>query len=106
MKLMGGIGINKRQLAIEVGVTPAAMGRYVEGRVPRADELLRISRFFKVPMERLLTGDAAHDSDSSVLREEPPQYGGSTQDWRDRARDAEAKVEMLKSGMTALLKKI
>lgn len=56
-------------------------------------------------MEWLLTGEAAAEP-SSVLREEMPVYGGSVQEWRDRARAAEAKVEVLKSGLEGLLKKI
>lgn len=100
MKLMSDAGINKRQLAIEIGVTPAAMGRYVDGRVPRADELLRIARHFKVPMEQLLTGIG--DGSELVTNKVDAQ----TQEWRDRARDAEAKVEVLKCGLMSLLKKI
>lgn len=99
-------GINQRKLAEAVGVTPAAMSRYVEGRVPRADELLRIARYFAVSMEQLLTGSGTIEP--MIVRETGAGYSAKSDDgkWRDRAIAAEHKVEVLKSGLEGLLKKI
>lgn len=101
--LIGQRGVSQRALADECNLSPGAVTQYAQGRTPKAEELLRIARFFGVTMEWLLTGE---DPSFGGLREEMPVYGGGVQEWRDRARDAEAKVEMLKSGLAALIKKI
>lgn len=103
--LIGQRGVSQRVIASECDLSPGAVTQYTQGRTPKAEELLRIAKYFGVTMEWLLTGEAAAEP-SSVLREEMPVYGGSVQEWRDRARAAEAKVEVLKSGLEGLLKKI
>jgi transcriptional regulator with XRE-family HTH domain len=96
--------LTQRTIAMECGISPGALTQYLQGRTPKAEELYRLAKFFNVTMEFLLTG--AEDQDS-VVRETPqPQSGLSVEIWRDRAKAAEAKVELLKSGMEGLLKKI
>jgi transcriptional regulator with XRE-family HTH domain len=104
--LIGKKGVSQRIIAAECDLSPAAVTQYTQGRTPKADELLRIAKYFGVTMEWMLTGETSSAQESFGLREEPATYGGSIQEWRDRARTAEAKVELLKSGMEGLLKKI
>jgi transcriptional regulator with XRE-family HTH domain len=83
--------LNDAQLARAVGCTPTAIGNYKNGRVPRAEELYRIARFFSVSMESLLTGTAQPSADD-----------GS---WKLRALTAEQRTEDLKSAMLQVVKK-
>ncbi len=103
-QLIGQRGVSQRVLASECDLSPGAVTQYTQGRTPKAEELHRIARYFGVTMEWLLTGESSGQAEG--LREEMPVYGGSLQEWRDRARAAEAKVELLKSGLEGLLKKI
>lgn len=72
-------GISKSQLAEKVGVSPTAIGNYCTGRIPKADELLRIARTFNVSMEWLLTGESrryetGHIDSGNVVREDEVPY--------------------------------
>jgi len=49
---------SKKRLAQEAGVSPSAVGTYInEGRIPEAPILLRIARLLNKSMEELLTGE-------------------------------------------------
>lgn len=78
-------------VAKAVDVTPTAIGNYKKGRVPRAEELWKLARFFSVSMESLLTGSAQAQSED-----------GS---WRLRALTAEKRLDDLKSAMLQVVKK-
>jgi len=53
-------GYGKKKLAVAVGVSPSAVGAYInEGRIPEAPILLKIARLLNVTIEELLTGDKA-----------------------------------------------
>jgi transcriptional regulator with XRE-family HTH domain len=91
--LTDGSGRTQRELADGMGISEASLVNYRRDRTPKAEELLRIARYFSVTIEWLLTGDDDR---------QPKTPDG----WKQRAIAAEAKVEMLKSGMEGLLKKI
>jgi transcriptional regulator with XRE-family HTH domain len=52
-------GEKDKVVAASIGISPGALSNYRRGRIPKSDELLRISRHFGVSMEWLLTGGAA-----------------------------------------------
>lgn len=56
-RLMDERSINNASLAAAVGVTPTAIGNYRNGRIPKAEELLRIAEFFDVEIKSLLQTD-------------------------------------------------
>jgi len=86
--------MTKAQLADVVGVSPTAIGNYCNGRIPRADELHRISRTLGVSMEELLTGEKA------------PRTDAASGVWKIKAEHAEQKLEAVKAALAGLLKKI
>ena len=92
-ELLDASGKSQKELASEMELSEAALVNYKRDRLPKAEELLRIARFFRVSVDWLLTGE-----DES----QPKSADG----WQQRAIAAEAKVEMLKAGMQGLLKKI
>ena len=49
-------GLNGADLAVKAGVTPTAISRYRQGRIPAAEELLRLAQALGVSMEWLLAG--------------------------------------------------
>lgn len=49
--------LNGAKLAAEVGVTPTAVSRYRQGRIPGAEELLRLAKALKVSAKWLVTGE-------------------------------------------------
>lgn len=51
--------LNGADLARITGLTPTAISRYRQGRVPAAEELLRLSDALGVDMKWLLTGDGS-----------------------------------------------
>jgi transcriptional regulator with XRE-family HTH domain len=54
--LMNQQGLNGVDLAARAGMTPTAVSRYKQGRIPAAEELHRLACAFGVTMEYLLTG--------------------------------------------------
>lgn len=93
----------KLRLAKETGISSASITRYTSGRVPQADELLRIAKALNVTMEWLLEGrdppckldpselpqprvifsgslDAQHGAGAAAER--PAAYGVRTEDFR------------------------
>lgn len=93
-QLLSEKGMSKSQLADIVGVSPTAIGNYCSGRIPRADELHRISRAFGVTMEEMLTGERSKRAE--------PAAGV----WKVKAEHAEQKLAAVKSALSGLLKKI
>lgn len=66
-------GVSQRQLAIDTGLSQQAVNKYVRGvtKLPGAEELLALARYFGVPMESFLsatlsTGDEASPAPSSA----------------------------------------
>lgn len=58
------------RLAKEAGVSAGSITAYVKGRLPQADELLRIARALNVSTDYLLTG---HDPPCRIAPDELPQ---------------------------------
>jgi transcriptional regulator with XRE-family HTH domain len=80
-------GLDNTQVAQAINVTPTAIGNYRKGRVPRAEELFNLARFFGVSMESLLMGTAKPAKDDAS--------------WKMRALSAEQKIDALKTAVTS-----
>lgn len=94
----------QKDLALESGVSQPTISRYLNQTTePKASELIALARSFGVSLD-VLTGHKV--GGDSTLREDPAIYGAGLQEWRDRAKSAEAKVMMLKNGMEGLLKNL
>lgn len=76
-------------LAEILGLSVGAIINYKKGRIPKAEELHRIASYFGVSMEWLLTGQDDKPVDQ----------------WRHRAEVAEKKLEAMKAGLYAFIKK-
>lgn len=55
-------GLSKAQLARELGVSNAHVANWLNGQLPRADQLLLIATHFGVSMEYILTGTGQQQS--------------------------------------------
>ena len=87
--------MTETQVANTLGLSQSAVNYYKNGRSePKGWELYRIAKLFGVTIEWLLTGEEQKQNDSA------------TQMWRERALLAESKLEIVKDGMKAMLKKI
>jgi len=87
--------LTQKDLAEAAGCSQAAISKYLNGRIPKAKELLNLSDLLGVSMEWLLAGSV------------PPSGEPFIQDnWRQRARDAEKKLAKLRADLEAALKKI
>lgn len=87
-------GLDQTSLARQTGLTNSAINNYWnKGRVPKSEELHRISRALGVTMEFLITG-------------EDPRVGQAASDWRHRALAAEQKLDAVKNELAAFAKKI
>lgn len=60
-------GVSQRQLALATGVSQQTVNNYLRGvtKLPGAEELLALSRYFGLPMEHFLTSS---EEDASNLR--------------------------------------
>jgi DNA-binding XRE family transcriptional regulator len=85
-------GKNQKELAIFLGLSEGSIVNYRNGRTPKSDELLAIARYFGVSMEWLLAGenDVTDKGDSA---------------WRHHVITAEQKLDSLKTGIVAFVKK-
>lgn len=127
-QLMERGGLTKAELARRAGLSHVAIGNYLNGRIPRfveADKLataLGITTDYLLNPGRLdaslaigskvakkaaavlgLTKDQQQvlfEAAEEVIREQPGEYGAI--DWRQRALDAEAKLEELKAKLAQL----
>jgi transcriptional regulator with XRE-family HTH domain len=67
--LMQAGDLSKAQLAREMGVSNAHVANWLKGQIPNAENLLTISRFFKVTIEQMIAPDAA--SPAPLRKTEP-----------------------------------
>lgn len=69
-------GGSQKDFAKAAGISPSSVVNYRKGQVPKSEELYRISKFFGVTMEWLLSGSEyeMQEGESPVLREEGPRY--------------------------------
>lgn len=56
-------GVSQRQLAMDTGLTQQSVNNYLRGvtKLPGAQELLALARYFCVPMESLLGADGVKE---------------------------------------------
>lgn len=85
-------GCTQREIAQGCGLSEGALVNYKRGRIPKAGELHNMAKFFGVTMEYLLTGES----------NTPKQADG----WRQRALALEQKMDAMRAGVLAALKKI
>lgn len=86
--------LTQKDLAEAAGCSQAAISKYLNGRIPKAKELLKLADLLGVSMEWLLAGST------------PPSGEPFIQDnWRQRAREAEKKLQKLRSDLETLLRK-
>ena len=94
-KLMDESGLTQTAAAKIFGVSQGAIFDYREGRSePKSWPLLRMAKYFGVSVEWLMTGESDNKEDSA------------TQVWRDRALEAERKLEIARDALKGALKKI
>lgn len=89
-------GKTQKELAKLFDISESALVNYKKDRVPRADELLRIATFFDVSIEWLLTGN-----DDGMKG--APNLSASV--WKSKAEEAEKKIQAMKAGLQAFIKK-
>ncbi len=89
-------GKTQKELAKALNISEAALVNYKRERVPEAEALLSISNYFEVSIEWLLTG-VEPISKGSLLP--------NNSMWKIRAEEAEKKIEAMKAGLTAFIKK-
>lgn len=90
LALMKARGITQKELSAIAGVSQGTISKYLNGQEPKSAELYRLARAFGVTMDFLYSG-----------RNKPVSA-----DSNPRAEVAEQKLEAVKSGLQALLKKL
>lgn len=87
-------GLTQKELSKVLQMSDSAIINYKRGRIPKADELLRISQYFNVTLEWLLTG-------------QDPQYTPIPQSaWEMRCRRAEDKLAIALDALKCIVTKI
>lgn len=90
---MGAAGLTQQELSVRAGCSQPDVSRYLKGRVPSGEKLVALARALGTTAECLLGFDPLPKHDD-------------VHEWRRKAEIAQGKVEMLRSGMAGLLKKI
>lgn len=75
-ELMNERGIKNIEVAKALGLSPTAVGNYVKGRLPRAEELLSLAQYFGVPIERFLGGKKVARDAPTRNERTPREHGG------------------------------
>ena len=60
-------GLTQQQFSVELGVSQAAVSKYLTGRIPPAEVLLRIARLGKTTVEWLLSGEKNYFSSNDNI---------------------------------------
>ncbi len=55
--LLKQVGYSQKDANEELGFSPNTLGNYIHGRIPKPEPLYELSKFFKVNMDWLLTGE-------------------------------------------------
>lgn len=58
-KIIKDSGLSQKEFAKKIGVTEQGLGNYLNGRIPKADVLIRIKQMFNLSIDWLLTGSEA-----------------------------------------------
>ena len=85
--LLDSSGQNQKEIAAALTLSEGAIVNYKRDRLPKAEELLRISKYFGVSLDWLLTGA----TESTPVQELPPSYGERSKKEAIRALRAAAK---------------
>lgn len=93
-ELMQNSGLTKKELSQVLQMSDSAIINYKRGRIPKADELLRISRYFNVSVDWLLTGE-------EMEFEKLPQSA-----WEMRCRRAEDKLAIALEALKGIIRRI
>ena len=94
-KLMDESSLTQTAAAKIFGVSQGAIFDYREGRSePKSWPLIRMAKYFGVTVEWLMTGEDNIKDDTAM------------QMWKDRALDAERKLEIARDALKGALKKI
>ena len=94
-KLMDESGLTQTAAANIFGGSQGAIFDYREGRSePKSWPLIRMAKYFGVTVEWLMTGEDNIKDDTAM------------QIWKDRALDAERKLEIARDALKGALKKI
>lgn len=91
--LMESRGLTKAETARVLNVSNAHIANWLNGQLPRADQVLNIARYFGVRMEWLLTGESGRTVDE-VLEKAGKFFGEDLSDEQSR-RAVEAADEYL-----------
>jgi transcriptional regulator with XRE-family HTH domain len=108
---IGRSGLTQAEIAAAVGCDQSDISRYLKGRIPSGEKLVKLATALGTTAETLLLGAALmHDlghmrqSMGSMVRDElegqPDQI-----DWKSRALAAERRLSDFKSELAAILKK-
>lgn len=73
-KIMFDLEINQNQLAKILNVTQPAISKYLKGRVPPPNVLLKLSKLSGRSIEWMLTGNEDVISNKNIISEEQSQY--------------------------------
>ena len=95
LPLMTERGIDKKKLAEIAGVYPSAVTKWAKGGAIRISQLEKIAVFFGVEVRDLMPGNVS-PSVKSISDE--VKY------WKDRALDAEGKLQLVKKALSHALK--
>ena len=91
--LINGCGLTQKELSVVLMMSDTAIINYKRGRVPKADELLRIAKYFNVSIEWLLTGE---DNNGKM----------TPSAWEIRCRTAETKLKIAIEALKGTIKQI
>lgn len=89
-------GKTQKELARNLDISESALVNYKKDRIPEAEALLKISTYFQVTIEWLLTGV------ETGYKPVPEQNALA---WKVRAENAEKKITAMKAGLQAFIKK-
>lgn len=93
-ELMETSGLKQKEIAEEIGTTATALIHWKSGRsTPGGTELYKIAKFFGCTMEWLIAGEDDGKPSQAIAM------------WKNKAEEAEKKVEAMKAGLTAFIKK-
>ena len=77
--------ISQAQLAKELCISASALGMYEQGRrIPSLDILIKLSQYFQVSLDYLITGSEFHQSALQTDWQTPEKCPCSTCYWKER----------------------
>ena len=91
-------GVSQRQLALATGVSQQTINNYMRGvtKLPGAEELLALSRYFRVPMEHFLTDDTKAGASGSETKTDAAPRSVPASEVRLAAKRMHRQIEALR----------